>query len=1288
MPEHTDSLSAPQGPFERVLAEILLAEEAGRPLDPSDVLRTHPDLEEPLREYFRDRDDFDRLAPRLAPTAHDLKAPPQPGPAAVSAFGPYKALGQVGEGARGVVYRVSDPELNRPLAVKVLRPELRDQADAACRLLLEAQVTGQLQHPGIVPVHAVGHLADGRPYFVMRLVEGRDLADLLARQPAPADDRPHFLAIFQQVCQAVAYAHSRGVIHRDLKPRNIMVGAFGEVQVMDWGFAKVLAAGGPGRPDPGQDTWAVAAGGADTVCTVRTATAGLSSADGLVMGTFAYMAPEQAQGRVEDLDARADVFGLGAILCEVLTGRPPYVGLLPLDVYRMAVAADLADAFARLEGCGADADLVGVARECLAPDREGRPRDAGVVAERLTAYLAAVQERLRQAELDKVAAQARAEEALITAQAERRARRLTVGLAAAVLAVVASLTVGGLWLQRQQAEEARQAAALRQDVAAALAQADRLRQGAHFQESRNLLQQVRQRLGADGPADLREQVDQALANTQLARRLDAARLRALTDVGGGKFDFAAAGKEYEAAFKEAGLGQEGEDAAVVAARVRASAVRAELVAALDDWAGMAGDGPRRAWLLAVARAADPEPGRARLRRPELWRDGAALAKLAGEARAAELSPQLVVALGRALEGAGEDPILLLRRAQARHPNDLFLNLALAVPLHLVKQRDEAISYYRAALALRPVAGVHTNLGLALYETGNREEAVSHFRDALHLDPSDAVAHSNLGMVLHQNGNRDEALRHYREAVRLDPGNAIGRYNLGHALHTAGQLDEAIRQYEQALRITWAAREAAAAHSAPGRPVRRPWYVQAFESEREATFHSGLGHALYEKGRLDEAIRHGEEAVRLAPANAIAHTSLGLALHASGRRDAAVWHYEEALRINPSHATAHCGLGRVLYKSGKLDEAISQYVEALCLDPEDATAHSCLGIALQDKGRSEEAISHCREAVRINPKNASFHYNLGVALYAKRRFDEALHEYLQAVAIKPRYGMAHCNLGEALYVKGWVAEAVGHFEKAIDLDQADAVARHNLGVALRDQGRFTEAVVHFKEAIGLNTRYANAYGALGETLLGLGRFAEARAATARALEFLAPNDSRRVFAKRQLRRCESMLVLESRLPAILSGKDRPAGAAEALDFAWVCQATKHHGHAVRFYADAFAADPKLADDAGSAPRSHAACCAALAASALMSNDPEQSRLCRQALDWLRTDLALWKARAERGNAGGRAQALRVLRGWQNDPRLTAVRDRAGLAALPGPERQDWQQFWADVEALRKRLREAR
>ena len=323
----------------------------------------------------------------------------------------YRILGEIGRGGMGAILKGHDIDLGRDVAVKTLLESHQDTPHLLHRFVEEARIAGQLQHPGIVPVYELGHLADQRLYFTMKLVRGRTLAQLLAERASPADDRPRFIKIFEQICQTLAYAHARGVIHRDLKPANVMVGAFGEVQVMDWGLAKVLSAPG------------VAAGPGDAGAELDVDEDDVDAADshtrpGSVLGTPAYMPPEQARGLVDQVDERCDVFGLGAILCEILTGRPPYRKTDESTAKAKAIRADLADAWERLDACG-DADLVRIAKQCLAPDRDARPRDGGALAGELTSYLNSVEQRLRDAELAEVEARAKADD-------ERRRRELTV----------------------------------------------------------------------------------------------------------------------------------------------------------------------------------------------------------------------------------------------------------------------------------------------------------------------------------------------------------------------------------------------------------------------------------------------------------------------------------------------------------------------------------------------------------------------------------------------------------------------------------------------------------------------------------------------------------------------------------------------------------------------------------------------------------------------------------------------------------------------------------------------
>jgi hypothetical protein len=371
--------------------------------------------------------------------------------------GRYHVLGEIARGGMGIVLKGRDPDLGRDVAVKVLHPGHAGNPAMIRRFIEEAQVGGQLQHPGILPVYELGLDADLRPYFAMRLVKGRTLAALLEERLDPGGDRARFLSLFEQVCQTVAYAHSRGVIHRDLKPSNIMVGAFGEVQVVDWGLAKVLRQGVEREAVPRED----APSDEPRVTTIRTAGGAEQSQSGAVIGTPSYMSPEQARGEIEGLDEQADVFSLGAILFEILTGQAPYVGSRS-QILEDAASGSLDTALAKLAACGAEDELVRLVRRCLDPAREVRPRHAGVLAREVTSFLGSVTDRARAAEI--AAALARA-----TVAAERKARRRITLLGSALAVALSTGVAFAAFAERQRRARAEHSIA---EVAALYRKAD------------------------------------------------------------------------------------------------------------------------------------------------------------------------------------------------------------------------------------------------------------------------------------------------------------------------------------------------------------------------------------------------------------------------------------------------------------------------------------------------------------------------------------------------------------------------------------------------------------------------------------------------------------------------------------------------------------------------------------------------------------------------------------------------------------------------------------------------
>jgi hypothetical protein len=300
----------------------------------------------------------------------------------------YRFEAFLARGGMGEVWRGFDTLLERPVALKVVRERVCGDADFRPRFEEEARHVSRLEHPSIVPVYDLGELADGRPFFVMRLLDGQTLEELFADRATPAEDLGRWLGVFEQVCAAVAFAHARDVIHRDLKPSNVMLNENGEILVMDWGIAKALGGKPPSAQAPPPAVPSPAAGGQ------ATNQGGTETLPGQAKGTLSFIPPEQARGEAGRVGKASDVFGLGGILCVTLTGQPPYTRA------QQALAGDVTEAFARLDGCGADAEMVGLAKACLAPEPEARPADAAEVAGRVKRYREMVA--ARQAEAERV----------------------------------------------------------------------------------------------------------------------------------------------------------------------------------------------------------------------------------------------------------------------------------------------------------------------------------------------------------------------------------------------------------------------------------------------------------------------------------------------------------------------------------------------------------------------------------------------------------------------------------------------------------------------------------------------------------------------------------------------------------------------------------------------------------------------------------------------------------------------------------------------------------------------
>jgi tetratricopeptide (TPR) repeat protein/serine/threonine protein kinase len=940
-----------------------------------------------------------------------------------SLIGPYKLLEQIGEGGMGLVYMAEQQQpVRRYVALKIIKPGM-DSRQVVARFEAERQALAMMDHVNIAKVLDAGATHAGLPYFVMELVKGVPITKYCDENHFTLQQR---LNLFVTVCQAVQHAHQKGIIHRDIKPTNILVALYDDMpvpKVIDFGVAKATA----------------------QKLTEKTMYTGY----GQLIGTLEYMSPEQAQFNQLDIDTRSDIYSLGVLLYELLTGSTPLeqarLRTIAFDETLRIIREEVPPKpSTRLSTAGAlgtiaanrniepaqlrrqvKGDLDWIVMKALEKNRSRRYESASGLA-------ADVQRFLRD---DPVQACPPS----MPYRLKKFVRRNRAGVLAAGLALVVVLLLLGAGT-RIGRERARRQTNLNQQMTTALQEAVVFRQQAlnlidapHQWEATlamasSALKRAQTLDAADArlldPAvqsqvnDLAAQLATDDRDRRLVSDIDRIRLeKSEPDIEQSRFMEQEAAPKYRQAFASFGITAQATPAAEAATWIMSKhpPLRAALMAGLYDWLDHQSDRQEQAWLYAVLAAADLDDWRSRWRAAARSADVAALEALAVHPDAPAQPPATLVILANGLTKlkSHDAAAALLRRAQQRYPADFWINHWLARALHVQQpsQPAESLTYYRISVALRPQsAGAYMNLGAKLRNAGDLPGAFAAYETATELEPRYAGAHCGLGDCLWSKGDWPAAIAAYQQAIELQPQLAKAHHGLGLCLKATGDLPGAAA----ALRST----------------------------------------------------------IAIQPDVASTYYNLGVVLRAQGDRQAAMASYQKAIELQPNYASAHLNLGTLLSEQGDQSAALAALQKAIEHEPQSARAHHALGVVLHAKGDLLAALAAYEKALAIDPDLATAHYGLGRLHVAKGDVPAAVAAYQKAIALRPNLAEAHVNLSILLKAQGDLAGAIAALRRAIEIKPDLAEAHWNLGRALRDQGAYREALTALRRAHELGSKRAN------------------------------------------------------------------------------------------------------------------------------------------------------------------------------------------------------------------------
>lgn len=1039
----------------------------------SALLQAHQEL-----GSFRDE------APANAMTI-DMPAGPHTAVAPGMVIGPYKLLEQIGEGGMGVVYMAQQTApVRRKVALKVVKPGM-DTREVVARFEAERQALALMDHPHIAHVFEAGATAAGRPYFVMELVRGVPITEYCDQNNLPVRER---LELFVTVCHAVQHAHQKGIIHRDIKPSNVLVTLHDGTpipKVIDFGLAKAI----------GQQL-------TDKTLFTRFAQ---------MVGTPLYMSPEQAELAGLDIDTRGDIYSLGVLLYELLTGTTPFEGVrmqkAALDeIRRMIREEDPPAPSTRLSSTAGETqttvaahrridprglsrlvrgDLDWIVMKALEKDRARRYETANGFAADVGRYL------------NDEPVEACPPSSLY--RFRKFVRRNRAALAPAGLLGVALLlatsTIGWTIRDRtaQRAETERELAATRrQSTRERLAREAKLEGRIHeaLEESRAEYERDRvpaaiaavkhaERLLASGEVGndaLREGVRSWQAELEVVRQLE--------DLGClvSEPEMVLAAATYFEVFRELGINVDELTVDEAGRRVRSHATWQRLTEALDHWSGIkrfVDEHPgsdaslRKKRLLQVARAADPDEFRSQVRLAIENQDLKAADRLAASPEVGTLPAATLDQLARTIfwRGGASGPrraTRLMEHTRIERAGDFQLNVCCANFYAWMNppRWAEAAHLASIALAIRPGnVRLQSWLGSIYYRQGKLDDAIACYRQSIRLDLTYTVAHDNLGLALESQGKPEQAIACFRRAIELEPKTSSFHANLGRTLATEGKLDEAIACFRTAIELdpsnSSAYKYLGATLNDRGKPDEAIVHLRkALELDSKSAFgQNELGSDLLKQAKVDEAIACFRRAIELDPKFPVAHMNLGFALNKHGKPEQAIACFRTAIRLDLKDARAHVHLAVILNDQGKPDEAILQLRTALELDSNNALAQNRLGVILNEQGKPDEAIVYLRRAIELNPNAASAldHRYLAAALMSRGTFDEALIDYSKALALSPADWGTWDDRGMLYLAQDQPEKAIADFTRSIAIHSEAAWVWHHRSNAYVSSGHWRQAL---------------------------------------------------------------------------------------------------------------------------------------------------------------------------------------------------------------------------------------